>query len=76
MLARRPIQLALGLSGGPAGVLATTALSYVSPAFSAFLLLKVSGIPLSERKYNKRFGDRKDYREWKENTPKLIPKLW
>lgn len=59
-----------------AGVLATTGLSFVSPAFSAFLLTKVSGIPLSEGKYDKRYGGRKDYEEWKRNTPRLVPKLW
>ncbi|KAF7553172.1 hypothetical protein G7Z17_g3835 [Cylindrodendrum hubeiense] len=76
ILARKPAQLALGFSGGIAGVAVTTALSFISPAFSAFLLLKVSGIPLSEAKYDKRYGDREDYQEWKKNTPKLIPRLW
>lgn len=75
-LARKPIQLALGLSGGLPGVLTTTAMSLVSPAFSAFLLLKVSGVPMSEKKYDARYGDRKDYQEWKRNTPKLIPKIF
>ncbi|PTB42871.1 hypothetical protein M441DRAFT_77939 [Trichoderma asperellum CBS 433.97] len=76
VLARLPVQQALGLSGGPLGVITTTVLSFVSPAFAAFLLLKVSGIPLSEKKYDKRYGDRKEYQEWKKNTPRLIPKLW
>ncbi|KAM5350482.1 hypothetical protein ACJ41O_006987 [Fusarium nematophilum] len=76
VLARRPVQLALGLSGGAGGILVTTALSYLSPAFAALIVTKVSGIPLSEEKYNKRYGDRKDYQEWKKNTPKLIPRLW
>jgi len=30
---------------------------------------------LSEKKYDKRYGDRKDYQEWKKNTPMFIPKL-
>ncbi|KAM0246913.1 hypothetical protein ACHAQJ_010035 [Trichoderma viride] len=76
VLARLPIQQALGLSGGPLGILATSTLSFISPAFAAFLLLKVSGIPLSEAKYDKRYGDRKDYQEWKKTTPRLIPRLW
>ncbi|KAF7542994.1 hypothetical protein G7046_g10077 [Stylonectria norvegica] len=76
VLARKPVQLGLGFSGGAAGILTTTVLSYVSPAFAALLLLKVSGVPLSERKYNARYGDRKDYQEWKRNTPKLVPRLW
>ncbi|RKF62937.1 hypothetical protein OnM2_029046 [Erysiphe neolycopersici] len=50
-------------------------LSFISPAFTAFLLLKVSGVPLSETKYDKKFGDREDYQKWKRETPVLIPKL-
>ncbi|KAI8680181.1 S5A-REDUCTASE domain-containing protein [Fusarium keratoplasticum] len=76
ILARQPVQLALGLSGSAGSILTTTALSYVSPAFAALLLTKVSGIPLSEEKYDKRYGHRKDYQEWKKNTPKLIPRFW
>ncbi|KZL64716.1 hypothetical protein CI238_11730 [Colletotrichum incanum] len=75
-LVSQPIQVALGLSGGVAGPLTAVALSYVSPAFVNFLLLKVSGVPLSEKKYDKRYGDRKDYQEWKKNTPKLFPKIF
>jgi len=51
-------------------------LSYVSPAFVTFLLLKVSGVPGSEKKYDKKFGERKEYQEWKKNTPKFFPRLW
>ncbi|KAL9620624.1 MAG: hypothetical protein Q9160_004878 [Pyrenula sp. 1 TL-2023] len=47
----------------------------VSPAFVTFLVLKVSGIPLSENKYDKRYGDREDYKKWKRETPMFIPKL-
>ena len=47
----------------------------VSPAFVTFLLLKVSGVPLSESKYDRRYGDRKDYQKWKKETPMFIPKL-
>ena len=25
----------------------------------------MSGVPMSEKKYDKRYGDRKDYQEWK-----------
>ncbi len=66
-----PIQLALGLNP-----ISALSLCYVSPAFVTFLLLKVSGVPLSEAKYDSRFGDRKDYQEWKANTPKFFPKLF
>ncbi|KAK2629293.1 hypothetical protein QTJ16_000113 [Diplocarpon rosae] len=55
--------------------LSAFALCAVSPAFVTFLLLKVSGVPLSEKKYDERYGDRKEYREWKESTPMFIPKL-
>lgn len=74
-LVSQPIQVALGLSGGVAGPFTAAALSYVSPAFVSFLLLKVSGVPMSEKKYDKRYGDRKDYQEWKKSTPKLFPKI-
>ncbi|TDZ24730.1 hypothetical protein Cob_v002178 [Colletotrichum orbiculare MAFF 240422] len=71
-----PVQKALGFSGGLAGRLGVAALSFISPAFVCFLLLKVSGIPLSENKYDKRYGDRKDYQDWKRTTPKLVPKVF
>lgn len=47
----------------------------VSPAFVTFLLFKVSGIPLSEKKYDKKFGGREDYQRWKRDTPMFFPKL-
>lgn len=31
---------------------------------------------MSESKYDKRYGDRKDYQQWKQNTPKFFPKLF
>ncbi|KAK0708082.1 hypothetical protein B0H67DRAFT_556639 [Lasiosphaeris hirsuta] len=70
ILLSRPVQAALGLSPK-----AALALCYVSPAFVTFLLLKVSGVPLSEKKYDKKYGDRKDYQEWKRDTPKFFPKF-
>ncbi|KAF2239259.1 DUF1295-domain-containing protein [Viridothelium virens] len=68
-------QSAIGLGGGVLGGLSAVTMAAVSPAFVTFLLFKVSGIPLSESKYDKRFGDRKDYQEWKKNTPMFFPKL-
>jgi steroid 5-alpha reductase family enzyme len=57
----------------------------ISPLFTTFILTKVlcvvgyaneiSGIPPLERLMNKRFRGRKDYEEYKRNTPILIPKL-
>ncbi|OAA51652.1 hypothetical protein NOR_00245 [Metarhizium rileyi] len=75
VLASRPVQLALGFAS-PAGVAATTALAFIAPVFSGFLLTRVSGIPLTEARHDDKYGGRKDYQEWKRNTPKLVPKLW
>ena len=63
--------------GGMGGVgrLVGVGMCAVSPAFVTFLLLKVSGVPLSEEKYDKRYGDRKDYQQWKKNTPMFVPKF-
>ncbi|KAI1380517.1 DUF1295-domain-containing protein [Hypoxylon crocopeplum] len=76
VLVTRPVQVGLGLSGGLLGKLLVVVGSFVSPAFTSLLLLKVTGVPLSERKYDAKYGDRKDYQEWKQNTPKFFPKLF
>ncbi|WPH00370.1 Hypothetical protein R9X50_00319700 [Acrodontium crateriforme] len=68
-------QSGMGFSGSGLARLGALAMAAVSPAFVTFLLLKVSGVPLSEQKYDKRYGDRQDYQEWKKNTPMFIPKL-
>ena len=69
-------QLGIGLAGyGLIGKGIAAAMAGVSPAFVTFLLFKVSGIPLSESKYDKRYGDRKDYQKWKEETPMFFPKF-
>lgn len=70
------MQLALGLSGGLAGAAVALGAVSVSPLFDWFVLTRLSGIPLSEKKYDRLYGDRQDYQEWKKNTPKLIPRLW
>jgi steroid 5-alpha reductase family enzyme len=75
ILASAAGQKGLGWSGSPVAKLSALAVAGVSPAFTLFLLTKVSGIPLSEKKYDKRYGGRKDYQEWKHHTPMLIPKL-
>lgn len=48
----------------------------ISPVFVALLLIKISGIPLLEKKAESKWGSQDDYRVYKENTPVLIPKLW
>lgn len=68
-------QLGLGLGGTVYGRLFGVGLCAVSPAFVTFLLFQVSGIPLSEGKYDAKYGTRKDYQEWKKNTPVFIPKF-
>ncbi|KAI1504823.1 hypothetical protein F5X99DRAFT_350200 [Biscogniauxia marginata] len=75
-LVSQPVQAGLGFPGGLSGRLLALGLSYVSPAFTSFLLLKVTGVPLSEKKYDAKYGDRRDYQEWKKNTPKFFPKLF
>merc|ERR1712130_985060 len=57
-------QAGMGFSGSLGARLGALAMAGISPAFVTFLLFKVSGIPLSEEKYDKRYGDRKDYQEW------------
>ncbi|KAK9426469.1 hypothetical protein SUNI508_02910 [Seiridium unicorne] len=54
ILVTLPVHVGLGLSGGLGGQLLVLGLSYVSPAFVTLLLTKVSGIPMSESKYDKK----------------------
>jgi steroid 5-alpha reductase family enzyme len=68
-------QVGMGLAGTSYGRILGLGMCAVSPAFVTFLLLKVSGVPLSENKYDKKYGDRKDYKSWKENTPMFFPKF-
>lgn len=75
VLVTRPAQLGLGMAGGLTGQALALGLSYVSPAFTTLVLTKVTGIALSERKYDKLYGDRKDYQEYRKNVPKFFPRL-
>lgn len=65
----------MGLAGGLGSKAVALLACGVSPAFVTLLLLKVSGVPMSEKKYDKRYGDRDDYKKWKRETPMFIPKL-
>ncbi|KAF2706287.1 DUF1295-domain-containing protein [Pleomassaria siparia CBS 279.74] len=76
LLVRNSAQIGLGLNGGIGGKMLVAGMCAASPAFVTFLLTQVSGIPLSENKYDKRYGDRKDYKKWKDETPVLVPKFW
>jgi steroid 5-alpha reductase family enzyme len=50
-------------------------IALVSPIFVILLLTRVSGIPLLEKKADKKWGGQEDYEEYKKNTPVLIPKI-
>lgn len=74
VLVRNVGQVGMGLSGGMSGRILGLSMAAISPAFVTFLLLKVSGVPMSEGKYDKRYGERKDYQKWKRDTPMFVPK--
>lgn len=65
----------MGLAGGLTAKAIALLMAGISPAFVTFLLFKVSGIPLSENKYDKKYGHREDYKKWKRETPMFFPKL-
>lgn len=46
----------------------------ISPVFVAFLLVKVSGIPLLEAKADERWGGDDGYEAYKRTTPVLVPR--
>jgi steroid 5-alpha reductase family enzyme len=46
----------------------------ISPVFVAYLLIKVSGIPMLEEKADERWGGQERYETYKRSTPVLIPK--
>ncbi len=48
-------------------------LTLISPVFVAFLLIKVSGIPLLEKRADEKWGGRADYRAYKARTSVLVP---
>lgn len=47
----------------------------ISPIFVAFLLTRVSGIPLLEKKADEKWGGQQEYETYKQGTPVLIPRL-
>ena len=44
----------------------------ISPVFVAFLLTKVSGVPMLEKAADERWGGQDDYEAYKRNTPVLV----
>ena len=47
----------------------------ISPVFVSLLLTRVSGVPLLEKKADKKWGGQEDYESYKKRTPVLIPRL-
>jgi steroid 5-alpha reductase family enzyme len=47
----------------------------ISPLFVTLLLTRVSGVPLLEKKADKKWGGQEDYESYKKTTPVLIPRL-
>lgn len=50
-------------------------IAILSPVFTTFLLAKVSGIPMLEKRADTKWGGQAEYEAYKERTPVLIPKL-
>jgi steroid 5-alpha reductase family enzyme len=46
----------------------------ISPVFVALLLMRVSGVPMLEKRADEKWGGQEDYEAYKANTPVLIPK--
>jgi steroid 5-alpha reductase family enzyme len=53
--------------------LATSVLALIGPIFITVLICCFSGIPILEKKANKRYADNEDYEEYKNNTGLIIP---
>jgi len=51
-------------------------LALFSPIFSYLLLVYVSGVRMLEYRGQKKWGHLDEYKKYKENTPKLIPKIF
>ncbi|NCD20036.1 MAG: DUF1295 domain-containing protein [Actinobacteria bacterium] len=46
----------------------------ISPLFVTLLLTRVSGVPMLEKKADRKWGGQEDYEEYKRSTPVLIPR--
>ena len=51
-------------------------LALISPAFVYVLLVHISGVRMLEARGEKKWGSTEEYKEYKKNTPKLIPKIF
>jgi len=75
VLASTPGLTAIGWSRSLLSRAVTVAMCAASPVASALILIKGTGVPPSETKYDKLYGDRKEYKDWKENTPMIVPRF-
>jgi len=50
-------------------------IAMISPVFVTFLLTRVSGVPMLEKKADKKWGGQEDYEAYKKDTPVLVPRL-
>jgi steroid 5-alpha reductase family enzyme len=48
----------------------------ISPVFVTLLLTRVSGVPLLEKKADKKWGGQEAYESYKKTTPVLIPRFF
>lgn len=49
-------------------------ITLISPVFVALLITRISGVPLLEKKADKKWGGQAGYESYKKNTPVLIPR--
>ncbi|MBB3047811.1 steroid 5-alpha reductase family enzyme [Litorivivens lipolytica] len=49
-------------------------LALISPLFVIFLLMKVSGVPLLEKRADEKWGDSPEYQRYKKDVPVLLPR--
>jgi steroid 5-alpha reductase family enzyme len=50
-------------------------ITLISPLFVIVLITRISGIPLLEKRADKKWGSQEDYQAYKERTPVLIPRF-
>jgi steroid 5-alpha reductase family enzyme len=62
-----------GIADGEGSEYLYPLLGLFSPVFITFLLLKVSGIPLLEKKHYKEFGNIPEYKDYVRRTSLLLP---
>ncbi|KAM7185193.1 hypothetical protein V8F33_012536 [Rhypophila sp. PSN 637] len=76
ILVRPPVQSALGWNSTAGGYLKAILIPSLAPIFTAYALLRLSGVPISRRKYDRLYGGREDYKAWKDGAGLLFPRLF